>query len=293
MAPTPPRQDDDTPQTAADTPKGERVAKVMARAGLCSRRDAERWIEEGRVTLNGKRLNSPAQNVTNADVLVVDGQTVGEVATPQLWRYHKPAGRITTHKDPEGRPTVFEALPAELPRVISVGRLDFNTEGLLLLTTSGELARYLELPDTGWLRRYRVRLHGRPTDEDFAKLAKGITVDGMRYGAIEAALERTQGSNAWITMALREGKNREIRRVLGALGYEVSRLIRVSYGPFQLGDLKPGIVEEIKPHVIRQQLGEDRAASFGFAGKRKTSAQMTRDAANNSRKAPRKKWSPT
>jgi len=287
MPSKPPRQASTSP------PEGERVAKVMARAGLCSRRDAERWIEAGRVTLNGKPLKSPAQNIIETDVLIVDGQTVGDAASPRLWRYHKPSGRITTHKDPQGRPTVFEALPADLPRVISVGRLDFNTEGLLLLTTSGELARHMELPETGWARRYRVRLHGRPGDDDFRKLADGITVDGMRYGSIEAALERTQGSNAWISMTLREGKNREIRRVLGALGYEVSRLIRVSYGPFQLGDLQAGGIDEIKPHVIRQQLGEDRAAAFGLARKHQATARTkSRPDASDNRK-PRKKWSPT
>ncbi|MGI9405230.1 MAG: pseudouridine synthase [Hyphomicrobiaceae bacterium] len=261
---------DATNRQAASTPpqgdhKGERVAKVIARAGICSRRDAERWIEAGRVDLNGKTLTSPAQNVTADDVLIVDGVPVTGDRTPRLWRYHKPAGRITTHKDPQGRPTVFEGLPPELPRVISVGRLDFNTEGLLLLTTNGDLARHLELPETGWLRRYRVRLHGRPGEKDFARLAEGMTVEGIRYASIDAKLERTQGANAWISMALREGKNREIRKVLGALGYEVSRLIRISYGPFQLGDLKPGTVEEIKPHVIRQQLGNERASQLGFA----------------------------
>jgi 23S rRNA pseudouridine2605 synthase len=287
MAARPPRQD------AAPNAKseGERVAKVMAHAGICSRRDAERWIEAGRVSLNGKRLDSPAQNVTASDVLVVDGITVTEASTPRLWRYHKPAGRITTHKDPEGRPTVFEALPSELPRVISVGRLDFNTEGLLLLTTNGDLARHLELPDTGWLRRYRVRLHGKPKDADFARLAAGITVDGMRYAPIEAALERTQGSNAWITMALREGKTREIRRVLGALGFEVSRLIRVSYGPFQLGDLKAGVVEEIKAHVIKQQLGDQQASQLGFAVKSKKPAKAR--PSERKGEAPKKSWSPT
>jgi len=287
MAATPPRQ----AAAPAARPAGERVAKVIARAGICSRRDAERWIEAGRVTLNGNPLTSPAQNVTSDDVLIVDGITVAEAAAPRLWRYHKPAGRITTHKDPEGRPTVFEAMPAELPRVISVGRLDFNTEGLLLLTTSGELARHLELPDTGWLRRYRVRLHGRPTDADFARLAAGMTIDGMRYAAIDAKLERTQASNAWISMTLREGKNREIRRVLGALGYEVSRLIRISYGPFQLGELKPGIVDEIKPHVIRQQLGNDRASQLGFTTKR---AKIPKDRPPGPQTGSRKKtWSPT
>ncbi|MEL6287681.1 MAG: pseudouridine synthase [Pseudomonadota bacterium] len=236
---------------------------MMARAGLCSRRDAERWIEEGRVLLNGVRLTTPAQTITEKDDLRVDGQRVAAAPPARLWRYHKPAGRLTTHRDPEGRPTVFEALPDDMPRIVSVGRLDFTTEGLLLLTTRGDLARHLELPATGWRRRYRVRLYGHPSDDDFARLADGMTVDGIHYGPIDAALERRQGANSWIAMTLREGKNREIRRVLGALGYDVSRLIRISYGPFQLGDLASGKVEEIKPRVLAEQLGRETAQTFG------------------------------
>lgn len=248
------------------------MAKVMARAGLCSRRDAERWVEAGRVTLNGKKLTSPAQNVTEADDLRVDGTPVAAHEPPRVWRFHKPTGRITTHRDPEGRPTVFDALPQSLPRVISVGRLDYNTEGLLLLTTSGELARHLELPETGWTRRYRVRVFGHPSSDDTAKLAAGMNVEGVTYAPIEAEVERTQGANAWLSMTLREGKNREIRKVLGALGYEVSRLIRVSYGPFQLGDLKTGAIDEVRRHILRQQLGTTEATRLGLTATKDAAA---------------------
>ncbi|MEL7544623.1 MAG: pseudouridine synthase [Pseudomonadota bacterium] len=267
------------------TPAGDRVAKVMARAGLCSRRDAERWVEAGRVTLNGKKLTSPAQNVTAADDLRVDGAPVAAHEPPRVWRLNKPAGRITTHHDPQGRPTVFDALPGNLPRVISVGRLDYNTEGLLLLTTSGELARHLELPETGWTRRYRVRVFGHPTSEHTGKLAAGMTVEGVRYAPIEAEVERTQGANAWLTMTLREGKNREIRKVLGALGFEVSRLIRVSYGPFQLGDMKTGAVEEVRRHILRQQLGTSQAERLGL--------HATKDAAEEKSGRPRRPSRPS
>ncbi|MDY0884296.1 pseudouridine synthase [Dongia soli] len=235
--------------------EGERIAKVMARAGLCSRRDAEEWIAAGRVSLNGKKLTSPAVNVGPSDVVRVDGKPLPEAEKTRLFRYHKPRGLVTTAKDPEGRPTVFENLPANLPRLISVGRLDLNSEGLLLLTNDGELARRLELPATGWVRRYRVRVNGKIDPAVLTKLAGGIEIDGVRYGAIEAVLDRQQGENAWLTMSLTEGKNREIRKVCAHFGWTVSRLIRLSYGPFQLGHLGKGEAEEVPGKVLRDQLG--------------------------------------
>ncbi|GBF58105.1 ribosomal large subunit pseudouridine synthase B [Candidatus Phycosocius bacilliformis] len=234
---------------------GERIAKALARAGLCSRREAERWIEEGRISVNGKVLESPAFNVTAQDRILVDGKPVDGPEPTRLWRYHKPDGLVTTHKDPQGRETVFDHLPEDLPRVISVGRLDLSSEGLLLLTNDGELARALELPSTGWLRRYRVRAFGRVSQEELAKLADGITVDGISYGPMEAILDRAETANAWITVAIREGKNREVRRVLEAIGLKVNRLIRVSYGPFQLGKMPPGSVEEVAPSALKEMLG--------------------------------------
>ena len=238
----------------------DRIAKVMARAGLCSRRDAEAWIAAGRVTLNGKKLTSPAVNVGPADVVQVDGKPLPEAEKTRLFRYHKPRGLVTTAKDPEGRPTVFAALPASLPRVISIGRLDLNSEGLLLLTNDGELARRLELPTTGWVRRYRVRVNGRVDPAILTKLADGIEIDGVRYGTIEAVLDRQQGENAWLTMSLTEGKNREIRNVCGHFGWTVNRLIRLSYGPFQLGHLEKGEIEEVPGKVLRDQLGKPGGA---------------------------------
>lgn len=241
-----------------------RIARAMARAGLCSRREAERWIAEGRVSVNGKRLATPACEVGPGDKVLVDGRPLPAAEPPRMWRYHKPRGLVTTHADPEGRPTVFDNLPDALPRVISVGRLDFNTEGLLLLTNDGALARYLELPATGWVRRYRVRAHGRVTQADLDKLKVGIEIDGARYGPVEASVDTLQGGNIWITMALREGKNREVRRILEHLGLQVNRLIRVSYGPFQLLDLKPGEAEPIKRRVLADQLGTKVAAELGL-----------------------------
>ncbi|MTJ81537.1 MAG: rRNA pseudouridine synthase [Telmatospirillum sp.] len=251
----------DIPSDAPSTPaedaddKGERIAKRLARAGLCSRRDAERWIAEGRVSVDGKVLSSPALVVTEQSRILVDGKPIPEPERSRLWRYHKPSGLVTSHKDPQGRPTVFERLPEDMPRVISVGRLDLNSEGLLLLTNDGELARRLELPSTGWVRRYRVRIHGTPDVAQLASLEKGITVDGISYGPIKALLDRQQGSNAWLTVSLKEGKNREIRRVMDHLGWSVSRLIRVAYGPFQLGLLEEGQVDEVPSRVIKEQLG--------------------------------------
>ena len=236
---------------------GDRIAKVMARAGICSRRDAERMIADGRVSVNGRRLDTPAFNVTADDKITVDGKPVGEPDPPRLWRYHKPAGLVTTARDPQGRDTVFQKLPASLPRVNAVGRLDINTEGLLLLTNDGGMKRFLELPSTGWLRRYRVRAFGKADEKKLKDLKHGITIDGVNFKSIEASLERVQGGNVWLTMALREGKNREIKRVLEALDMKVNRLIRLSFGPFQLGQLEAGKVEEVPRRVLRQQLGKN------------------------------------
>lgn len=238
---------------------GERIAKVMARAGLCSRREAERWIADGRVAVNGKRLDSPAVTVTDTDRITVDGQPIPAKRATRLWRYHKPRGRVTTARDPQGRPTVFDDLPADMPRVVSVGRLDLNSEGLLLLTNDGELKRRFELPATGWTRRYRVRVHGEVDPAALESLAKGIAIEGVRYGSVRAALERQQGGNAWLTMSLTEGKNREVRRICEHLGWQVSRLIRVAYGPFELGHLAPGAVEEVPAEVLQGQLGRSGA----------------------------------
>jgi 23S rRNA pseudouridine2605 synthase len=250
------------------TEQGERIARAMARAGLCSRREAEAWIAAGRVAVNGAVIASPALNVGARDVVTVDGKPLPERERTRLFLYHKPAGLVTTHADPGGRPTIFQRLPAGLPRLISVGRLDLNTEGLLLLTNDGGLARTLELPATGWLRRYRVRAHGKVTQAELDRLRHGVTVDGVRYGAIEATLDREQGSNVWLTFAIREGKNREVKNVLSHLGLKVNRLIRVSFGPFQLGDLPEGAVEEVRTRVLREQLGERVAAQAGadFSG---------------------------
>ncbi len=248
----------------AAAPAGERIAKVIAAAGVCSRRDAERKIAAGAVTVNGRRIVSPALNVSTTDRVTVDGEDLPDREPPRLWRYHKPRGLVTTHADPEGRKTVFEALPAGLPRVVSIGRLDLNTEGLLLLTNSGALARHLELPTTGWARRYRVRGHGRVSADALAALKDGITIDGVRYAGIDARIDREQGANLWLTLALREGKNREIRVVLGHLGLEVNRLIRVSYGPLMLGELGVGSVDEVKTRVLIDQLGRETAAALGI-----------------------------
>src|SRR5499425_2894585 len=235
---------------------GERVAKVIARAGLASRREAEAWITAGRVAVNGKTIDSAALNVTPADRVTVDGAPLPARERTRLFLYHKPRGLVTTNADPQGRPTIFAALPKHLPRLISVGRLDTNTEGLLLLTNDGSLARTLELPATAWLRRYRVRAHGRVGQGELEALRAGITVDGIRYGPIEATLDRAQGSNVWLTFAMREGKNREVKNVLGHLGLKVNRLIRVSFGPFELAELAPGESAEVKTRTLSEQLGQ-------------------------------------
>ena len=232
---------------------GERIAKVMARAGLCSRRDAERWVNAGRVKVNGKVIDSPALNVSTSDLIIVDDKPLPARERAKLWRYHKPAGLVVSHRDEKGRASVFENLPPDMPRVVSVGRLDINTEGLLLLTNDGELARKLELPATGWLRRYRVRVFGMVDEVALAKLKDGIVIDGIHYGSIEATLDRQQGNNNWLTISLREGKNREIKVICEHLGLKVNRLIRLSFGPFQLGDLNPGKVEEVSGKVLAEQ----------------------------------------
>jgi 23S rRNA pseudouridine2605 synthase len=242
---------------------GERIAKVIARAGLASRRDAEGWIAAGRVAVNGAVIASPALNVTVADHVAVDGVALRRRERTRLYLYNKPRGLMTTHSDPQGRPTIFRALPKNLPRLISVGRLDLSTEGVLLLTNDGGLARVLELPATAWLRRYRVRAHGRVTQDALNRLRGGTTIDGVRYGPIEATLDRGQGSNVWLTFAIREGKNREVRKILDSLGMKVNRLIRVSFGPFQLGELAEGAVKEIESQALRSELGEAIVSEAG------------------------------
>ena len=241
--------------TQTPKPSGDRIAKVLARAGVASRRGAETIIEAGRVQVNGKIITSPALNVTDRDRIVVDNKPLAEPEPPRIWLYHKPAGLVTTERDEKGRETVFDALPDDMPRVMSVGRLDINSEGLLLLTNDGELKRTMELPATGWLRRYRVRIKGSISEAKLDELRAGITVDGVRYAPIEAKFDRQQGANAWLTVGLREGKNREIRRLMEAQGVIVNRLLRMSYGPFQLGQLKPGKVEEVKQRIVRDQMG--------------------------------------
>jgi 23S rRNA pseudouridine2605 synthase len=248
------------PEKNNNDKSGERIAKVIARAGLASRRQAEALITAGRVSVNGATISSPALNVTTRDRVVVDGQPLPRAARTRLFRYHKSRGLVTTHADPEGRPTIFSRLPKRLPRVISVGRLDINSEGLLLLTNDGGLARALELPATGWLRSYRVRALGRVTQEALDGLKRGITVAGIHYGPIEATLDREQGANVWLTLGLREGKNREVRKVLEQLGLQVNRLIRVGYGPFELGDLEDGTVAEVETDELRKALGPEIAA---------------------------------
>ncbi|MBN8520757.1 MAG: rRNA pseudouridine synthase [Alphaproteobacteria bacterium] len=237
-----------------DSPKGERIAKVMARAGICSRRDAEKWIADGRVSVNGRVLATPACVITVQDEVVVDGRKLPHKEPTRLFMYHKPAGLVTTNRDERGRETIFDKMPQGLPRVVTVGRLDINTEGLLLLTNDGELARYLELPATGWTRRYRVRAHGHVTQEKLDRLKKGVTHEGINYGPIDATFEKQQGANVWVTMSLKEGKNREVRNVMEKLGLTVNRLIRLSYGPFLLNDLPVGAAVEIKPKIMQEQI---------------------------------------
>ena len=239
-------------------PQGDRIAKVLSRAGIASRRDAEKMIAEGRVRVNGKVLETPAVKVTAADKILVDDKPVGTPDAPRLWLYHKPTGLVTTDKDEKGRTTIYDKLPEEMPRVMSVGRLDLNSEGLLILTNDGGVKRQLELPATGWLRRYRVRINGSVSEAKLDVLRKGITVEGTRYMPMDVTFDRQQGANAWLTIAIREGKNREIRRTMDALGVKVNRLIRVSYGPFQIGNLEAGQVEEVKQRVVKDQLGLEK-----------------------------------
>lgn len=233
----------------------ERLAKFMARSGVCSRRDAEDLIKQKRVTVNGENIDTPAFKVEGSEKILLDGEKLPEIEQTRLWLYHKPAGLLTTHKDTEARATVFDHLPAGLPRVISVGRLDLNSEGLLLLTNNGELSRKLELPENGWSRRYKVRVHGFVNKNKLADLAKGATVDGINYGPVKAELESQNGTNSWLIVTLNEGKNREVRKLMKSIGLEVARLIRLSYGPFQLGSLKKGEVREVPQKVLKEQLG--------------------------------------
>ena len=239
---------------AMATPRGERIAKWLARAGVASRRDAEKLLAEGKVRINNVTISHPATFVQPDDLVVVDGRLIDAPDRTRLWRYHKPDGLVTTHRDPEGRPTVFQKLPESLPRVVSVGRLDLNSEGLLLLTNDGALARRLELPSNNWIRRYRVRVFGRPEPAELAALASGLTIEGVRYRGIDASLDSRKGDNSWISVSLQEGRNREIRRVMQHLGLQVTRLIRVAYGPFQLGVLERGAVDEVSSKVLREQL---------------------------------------
>ena len=251
------------PEASQVLPVDERIAKVIARAGIASRRDAEALIAAGRVTLNGQRLESPAVNVGPDDTITVDGEALPLRERTRLWLFHKPRGLVTTFRDPQGRPTVFEALPEEMPRVVAIGRLDINTEGLLLLTNDGGLAKVVAHPETGWTRRYRVRARGEVSQAELDKLRGGVSIDGMDYGPIEASLDRVQGDNCWLTLALREGKNREVKRILEHVGLQVNRLIRLSFGPFQLGELEAGLVDEVKTKVLRDQLGATLAQEAG------------------------------
>jgi 23S rRNA pseudouridine2605 synthase len=243
--------------------KPERIAKVIARAGLCSRREAERWINDGRVRVDGKTLDSPALTVDATSIILVNGKLLPQAQETRLWRYHKPTGLVTSHSDPQGRPTVFEKLPSTMVRVISIGRLDLNSEGLLLLTNDGELARRLELPSTGWVRRYRVRVRGTVDQNKLTPLQNGVTVAGIKYDAIEAALDSETRTNAWLTVALTEGKNREIRKVMEHLDLRVNRLIRLSYGPFQLGKLERGQIDEVPGKILREKMSEDGPKATG------------------------------
>ncbi|MDC1134316.1 pseudouridine synthase, partial [Alphaproteobacteria bacterium] len=252
------QSENQTPIPQAENPKSvsERIAKKIARSGLCSRREAERWILNGQVKLNNKILNECGVNVTETDIIEVNGELLPNKVNTKLWLYHKERGYLVTNNDPEGRSTIFDQLKTKIDtRFISVGRLDMDSEGLILLTNDGDLARKLELPATGWLRKYRVRVHGYVSAQDLEPLKNGISVDGIKYGRIDAALDRQQGSNAWLTMSFREGKNREVRNVMNFLGYSVNRLIRISFGPFNLKNLASGELEEVKQRVLTDQLG--------------------------------------
>jgi 23S rRNA pseudouridine2605 synthase len=240
-----------------NAPEGERIAKIIARAGICSRRDAEKLIAEGRVSLDGGTVTAPGTRAGTHQMIAVDGKALGEPERTRLWRYHKPVGLVTTHRDPEGRPTVFQALPKMLPRVVSVGRLDVNSEGLLLLTNDGALARRLELPAAGWTRQYRVRLFGKVSQAELERLAQGITIAGVKYGPVIADLERSRGMYSWASVQLKEGKNREVKRLMEHLGLKVARLIRVRFGPFHLGQLEPSAVDEIPAKVWKSEMAKE------------------------------------
>ena len=282
----------------------ERIAKKIAHAGFCSRRDSERWIEDGRVSVNGQVLLTPAYNASPEDIITVDGKTLEAAEAPRLWRYYKPRGLVVSHRDEKDRDTVFDHLPEHLPRVVSVGRLDLDSEGLLLLTNSGDLARYLELPDTGWTRKYRVRVRGRVEAEKLNALSQGISIDGVNYRGVEAQIDRQMDSNAWLTIVLREGKNREIRKIMEHLGYPVSRLIRISFGPFKLNQMEETDVEEVKTNILRDQLGlprlkerpdalsNSKPASKGWA-KAKTKTQATTGKTKNAHHQRQKTRRPT
>lgn len=252
------RMPSETTLSERATETGDRIAKVIARAGVCSRRDAEKLIAEGRVAVNGEKITTPATKIGENDVVAIDGKPLAEPEPARLWRYNKPSGLVTTHRDPQGRPTVFGNLPKSIPRVVSVGRLDFNSEGLLLLTNDGGLARRLEIPSAGWMRRYRVRLFGKVDQAELDRLAHGVTIGSVKYGSIVADLERSKGMYSWATVSLKEGKNREVKRVMEHLGLKVARLIRVQYGPFHLGQLAEGHAEELPAKLWREQLGIGR-----------------------------------
>ncbi len=254
-----------TEETKKSAPEGERIAKYLARAGVASRREVERMIEAGRITLNGKVLDTPAVKVTDADIISIDNKPAPKKDPPRVWRYYKPVGLVTSESDEKGRETVFDKLPENMPRVLSVGRLDLNSEGLLLLTNDGGFKRTLELPSTGWLRKYRVRVNGSPVESMLEPLRQGIVVDGEKFQPMTVTMDRQQGANAWLTVGIREGKNREIRRAMEAVGLTVNRLIRVSYGPFQLGDLKPGEVAPIPPKVFWDQLSDAQKSEHADA----------------------------
>ena len=281
---------------ASQSDDGDRIAKVIARAGICSRRDAEKLIAEGRVMLDGVTVTTPAIKVTEHNVIQVDGKPLAAPEAARLWRYHKPSGLVTTHKDEKDRPTVFANLPKQLGRVVSVGRLDFNSEGLLLLTNDGAIARRLEMPASGWVRKYRVRLFGKVNQADFEKLATGATIAGVTYGPILADLERSKGMYSWATVSLKEGKNREVKRVMESLGLKVARLIRISYGPFQLGQLPEGAVEEIPAKLWRPQLGIGRKKQVEAAHDKpwepKAKSKKSGGTAKSARPKSQKGWTP-
>ncbi|MBB5515340.1 23S rRNA pseudouridine2605 synthase [Rubricella aquisinus] len=258
--------------------QGDRIAKVLSRAGVASRREAERMILDGRVRVNGVQIDSPALNVSPKDRILVDGKPVGAAEPIRLWRYHKPLGLVTTERDEKGRKTVFDDLPEDMPRVLSIGRLDLNSEGLLLLTNDGALKRRLELPSTGWVRKYRVRAKGTADEPLLDRLRKGVEADGERFQPMDITLDRVQGANVWFTVGLREGKNREVRRAFSVIGLEVNRLIRISYGPFQLGQLEKGAVEEVRPKVLRDQLGLDPTAAPLAAARQNPAADPSKSA---------------